>query len=114
MPFDSGIPSGPTADSPTDPNDYNFGSDNGGGSSFNYNSLIDSITGSIGPTLAGIGGIIGAVNGNPAINYGPQGAYAQQQQQYRQQQQNNTVMYILLVVFVLIILLGGVFLFTRK
>lgn len=103
-------PTGPTADYAGDPNDY-YGS----GSSFNANSLIDSIFGSLGGTLSGVGSIIAASKGNPVTYVGGQPVYPYgPPQQQQPQQQNNTALYIVLAVVVLLLVLGGAYVLLRK
>lgn len=102
--------SGPTASYAGDPNDYS-----GGGSSVNPNALVDSIFGSLGPILSGIGSVVGATQGQPVTYVNGQPTFAPlQQQQQQQQQQNNMVMYIVLAVFFLMLLLAGAYFLTRK
>lgn len=86
----------------------------GGSSTFNPNSLVDSIFSSLGPTLQGIGSIIYATK-----NDGTQGmpAYGVQPITYPTTQpattNNNTAMYIGIVVLVLLIVLAAAY-FLKK
>lgn len=107
MAYDSPGTLGPTADYSGDPNDYN------GGSGFNANSFVDSLTSNLGGILGGIGSIIGATRGNTTnqpFSNAPQGYYPQQQQQPQSQ---NTVMYIGIAVLVFVILIALIFLLKK-
>lgn len=103
---------------PVDPmGGYAPASDSSGGTGLNFdlNSFFSGIFSALGPTLNGVGAIIGAQNGTyvPAVGSPQYQQYQQQQAAAQQAQKSSSMMWIIVAVIVIIMLLSAVYFFTR-